>query len=324
MIAEQTLMPVANAPAELPPASMPLSVRIATVLAILVPLVGVAAVPFAVWGWGFRWTDLGLLLGFYVVTTLGVTVGFHRQFVHRSFETFMWVRFILAVFGSMAVQGSLFQWVGMHRRHHQFSDTQLDPHTPHHHGEGVAGLLAGFWHAHIGWFFKPDPPDLERYVKDLAARPALRVASALFPLWVALGLVLPAILGGIITQHWYGAWTGLAWGGLARVFLVHHVTWSINSACHLWGRQPFQSDDMSRNNVTLGILGLGEGWHNTHHAFPTSARHGLQWWQLDISYWVIRSLAAVGLAWNLNLPSAQAQAAKRVSCGSKNSIDILP
>ena len=281
--------------------------RLATLVVILIPLFGVVAAPFFVWGWGFRWTDLGLLLGMYTLTALGITVGFHRLFVHRSFETYMWVKFVFAVLGSMAVQGSLFQWVGRHRRHHQHSDTPEDPHTPHHHGAGVLGLLKGFWHAHIGWFFEADPPDLDRYVKDLAASRTLRVANALFPLWIALGLIVPALLGGLITQSWSGVWTGLVWGGLVRIFLVHHVTWSVNSACHLWGLRPYASEDESRNNFLFGVLALGEGWHNTHHAFPTSARHGLRWWQIDMSYWVIKSLELLRLAGNVKLPSLEAQ-----------------
>jgi stearoyl-CoA desaturase (Delta-9 desaturase) len=305
-------MPVDSAPAESHPRlPAPLTVRMVTILVIFVPLGGVIAAPFFLWGWGFGWTDLGLLLGMYFLTTLGITVGFHRLFVHRSFETFIWAKFIWAILGSMAVQGSLFQWVGRHRQHHRYSDTLEDPHSPQHGGGGVLGLLRGFWHAHIGWFFEADPPDLDRYVKDLSASRALRVASFLFPLWVALGLVIPAVLGGVITLSWAGAWTGLIWGGLVRIFLVHHVTWSVNSACHLWGLQPYKSHDESRNNFIFGILALGEGWHNTHHAFPTSARHGLRWWQIDMSYWVIRTMTLLGLAWNLKLPTAEAQAKER-------------
>ena len=311
-MSEVTNIPVADPDAELPPTavgfgSAPLAVRLATLVVILVPMLGVVAAPFFVWGWGFGWTDLGLLVGMYVLTALGITVGFHRLFVHRSFETYTWVKFIFAVLGSMAVQGSLFRWVGRHRRHHQHSDTPHDPHTPHHHGTGVLGLLKGFWHAHMGWFFEADPPDLYRYVADLVGSRTLRVADALFPLWIALGIVLPAVLGGVITQSWRGVWTGLIWGGLVRVFLVHHVTWSVNSACHLWGLQPYGSKDESRNNFLFGVLALGEGWHNTHHAFPTSARHGLRWWQIDMSYWVIRTLELLRLAWNVKLPSQQAQ-----------------
>lgn len=269
------------------------------------------AAAFFLKGWGFHWTDLGLLLGMYVLTSLGITVGFHRLFVHRSFETYAWVKFILAMFGSMAVQGSLFKWVGMHRRHHQFSDTPEDPHSPQHEGGGLLGVLRGFWHAHIGWFFDPDPPGLVHYLKDLIASRSLRVVNALFLAWVGIGLLLPAVLGGVITLSWMGVWTGLIWGGLVRLFLVHHVTWSVNSACHLWGFRPYRSNDESRNNIMFGILAMGEGWHNTHHAFPTSARHGLSWWQIDVSYWVIRTLALVGLAWNLKLPTLEAQARER-------------
>jgi stearoyl-CoA desaturase (delta-9 desaturase) len=282
-----------------------LTVRIVTFFAIVLPFAGVVAAPFFFWGWGFHWADLALLVGMYFLTALGITVGFHRLFVHRSFETYGWVKFIWAALGSMAVQGPMLKWVAMHRRHHQFSDTPNDPHSPQHEGRGVLGLMRGFWHSHIGWLFAADPKDLDRYVKDLSASRALRVASALFPLWITLGLVFPAIVCGVVMLSWAGVWTGLIWGGLVRVFLVHHVTWSVNSACHLWGWRPYRSDDQSRNNFVFGILALGEGWHNTHHAFPTSARHGLRWWEIDVSYWVIRTLALVGLAWNLKLPTKQ-------------------
>jgi len=212
----------------------------------------------------------------------------------------------------MAVQGPLLKWVATHRRHHQYSDRQEDPHSPHHHGQGVLGLLRGAWHAHLGWLFHPEPPDLDRYIKDLHQSRMLRMVNALFPVWVAAGLLIPAVLGGLLTKTWVGVGSGLVWGGLVRIFVVHHVTWSINSVCHLWGRRPYRSDDQSRDNVVFGFLGLGEGWHHTHHAFPTSARHGLRWWQLDLSYWVIKALALLGLAWNVKVPTKKAQAAQRV------------
>jgi stearoyl-CoA desaturase (Delta-9 desaturase) len=309
---ELTELPVADPGAELPapdegPERISLAVRLAVLVAIIAPLLSVVAAPFIVWGWGFGWTDLGLVLSLYVLTALGITVGYHRLFVHRSFETNIVVKFVWAVLGSMAVQGPLLKWVAMHRRHHQHSDTAGDPHSPHGHDGGVLGVWRGIWHAHIGWLFDPDPPDLDRYVQDLSRSRALRVASALFPVWVALSLLIPAVLGGLITRTWAGVWTGLIWGGLVRIFLVHHVTWSVNSACHLWGLRPYRSDDESRNNVVFGVLAMGEGWHNTHHAFPTSARHGLRWWQPDLSYYVIRLMRLVGLAWNVKLPSRQAQ-----------------
>ncbi len=310
---ELTVLPVANPEAELPPVDatvgrISLGLRIVYLVAVIVPFLGLVGAAVSIWGWGFHWVDLGLLLGMYILSALGITVGYHRLFTHHSFETNRVVQFILAVFGSMAIQGPVLKWVAMHRRHHQHSDQPEDPHTPHHHGGGVIGVLRGLWHAHLGWLFDPDPPDLLRYVKDLRQSALVRSVSALFPLWVLVGLLLPTIVGGLLSGTWAGALRGLAWGGLARIFLVHHVTWSVNSVCHLWGRQPYRSHDQSRDNAVFGVLALGEGWHNTHHAFPTSARHGLQWWQIDVSYWVIRGLAWLGLAWNIRLPSKQAVA----------------
>jgi stearoyl-CoA desaturase (delta-9 desaturase) len=280
-----------------------LGLRVATLLAVVVPFLGLIAALALLWGWGVTPVEVGLLAGMYGLTAIGITVGFHRLLSHRSFETNRVVRFVLAVLGSMAVQGPVLTWVARHRRHHQHSDTPADPHSPHHHGRGVLGLLRGFWHAHIGWAFRYDRTDLNRYVKDLRRSTSLRVANALFPLWVLVGLLLPAVLGGLITGTWAGAFLGFLWGGLARVFLVHHVTWSVNSVCHLWGSQPYRGGDESRNNLLFGILALGEGWHNNHHAFPTSARHGLRWWQIDVSYWIIRALHLFGLAWKVRLPA---------------------
>lgn len=307
---EEAVLPVADPPAELPPAPpgrAPFLMRAVTLIVIVVPLLGLVAAPFFLWGWGFSWTDMGLLIGMYLVTALGITVGFHRLFVHRSFETYTGVKFVFAVLGSMAVEGSMFRWVALHRRHHQHSDTPDDPHTPHHSGRGVLGVLRGAWHAHIGWFFEAAPPDLDEYVKDLNKSRTLRIADALWPLWVVLGLVIPGLIGGLIKGSWLGVWTGMIWGGLVRILLVHHVTWSVNSACHLWGLRPYKSEDESRNNVILGILALGEGWHNAHHAFPTSARHGLRWWQIDVSYYLIRLMSWAGLAWKVRVPSSEAQ-----------------
>ena len=285
--------------------------RIATLLGVTIPLAGLVAAVVFLWGWGFHWAELGLLLGMYTITVLGVTVGFHRLFVHRSFETYLPVKVILTALGSMALQGTMIHWVGLHRWHHQHSDNPEDVHSPHHGGRGILGFLRGFWHSHIGWAFRADPPGLDRYVQDLQKSPTLRAASSLFPLWAILGLLVPAAIGGAVAGSWWGAWIGMVWGGLVRIFLVHHVTWSINSVCHIWGFRPFRSEDESRNNIVLGILAFGEGWHNTHHAFPTSARHGLRWWEFDLSYLVIRGLALVGLTWTLKVPSLDAQRRER-------------
>jgi stearoyl-CoA desaturase (delta-9 desaturase) len=310
---ELTPLPVADPIAELLPLELasqraPLGVRIVTMVAIIVPFLGLVAAPFFLWGWGFTWVDFGLLVGMYILTALGITVGFHRLFTHRSFETYLPVKIIFTILGSMAVQGPMLKWVAMHRRHHQHSDTAEDPHSPHHHGSGIVGLLRGAWHAHMGWFFHRDPENLERYVGDLRKSRALRIASGLVIVWIVLGLAIPAVLGGILAGSWMGVWTGLIWGGLVRIFLVHHVTWSVNSACHLWGLRFYPGSDQSRDNVVFGILALGEGWHGTHHAFPTSARHGLRWWQLDVSYWFIRALAFMRLVWDIKLPARTSKA----------------
>jgi stearoyl-CoA desaturase (delta-9 desaturase) len=323
---ELTVLPVADPIAELPPREAtadraPLGLRVASLVAVLVPFFGLLAAGIYLWGWGFSWVDLGLLLAMYFFTAVGITVGYHRLFTHRSFETRPAVQFVLGVLGSMAVEGPLLKWVAMHRRHHQYSDRPEDPHSPHHRGQGLVGLVRGLWHAHLGWILEADPPGLYRYVKDLRQSRLLRVVSALFFVWVALGLAIPAVLGGVLTQTWMGVWTGLLWGGLVRIFAVHHVTWSINSVCHLWGRRPYRTEDESRDNVVFGVLGLGEGWHHSHHTFPTSARHGLRWWQIDVSYWVIRGLALLGLAWNVKVPSREAQAAQRTEPRAERGTD---
>ena len=292
---------------------MSAAARVVNLLAVVLPFAGLVAAVVLLWGHGFSWVQLGLLLGMYVLTILGITVGFHRLFTHRAFESNRAVKAVLGVLGSMAVEGPLLKWVASHRIHHQHSDGDQDPHSPHAHGGagGVAGVLRGLWHAHVGWLFTPDVAGWRRYVGDLAKDRLLLKISALFPLWVVVGLLVPAVLGGLLTMTWSGALFGFIWGGLARVFLVHHVTWSINSVCHMWGSRPFKSGDESRNNFLMGVLAMGEGWHNNHHAFPTSARHGLRWWQLDVSYWVIRGLELLGLARKVRVPAAATMLAKR-------------
>ena len=237
--------------------SVPHSVRIINLLAVTLPLIGVIVGVVSLWGSGFNSTYLGLLLGMYFLTGLGITVGFHRLFTHRSFETTAWLKAAFLILGSMAMEGPLLRWVAQHRLHHQHSDKPADPHSPHHHVTGPISMLRGLWHSHIGWIFDPDASDLYRYVGDLRKDGLIRTISALFPLWACLGLAIPAILGGLFTQTWMGALLGFVWGGLARIFLVHHITWSINSVCHLWGKRPFDSDDQSRNNVIFGLLGFG-------------------------------------------------------------------
>jgi stearoyl-CoA desaturase (delta-9 desaturase) len=278
---------------------------VGTFIGVTVPLVGViaAAVLGSLLGW-FSWVDLGLLVGMYTLTMLGITVGFHRLFTHRAFQAVAPVQFVLGVLGSMTFQGPLLSWVGRHRLHHQHSDHEGDPHSPYPMGRGIRSWLRGFWHSHIGWAFAPMPDWLDRYAGDLRKSRMLRIVDALFPLWALLGVLIPAAIGFAVLG-WRGAITGFVWGGLVRIFLGHHVTWSVNSVCHLWGSRPYASGDESRNNAIVGVLAMGEGWHNNHHAFPSSARHGLRWWQIDVSWMVIQTLVLCRLAWRVRLPSAE-------------------
>jgi stearoyl-CoA desaturase (delta-9 desaturase) len=285
--------------------------RIAMLIATVLPLLGVGVAIWLLYGSVVSAVDLGLLAGFYVLTGLGITVGFHRLLTHQSFRTTTGVRVFFAVAGSMAVQGAVIDWVATHRRHHAYSDQVGDPHSPHVDAAGGAfRVLKGLWYAHLGWLFSPDQTVKSAWAPDLMRDPAIAKVHRLFPWLVAATFVAPAVLGGLITMSWAGALSGLVWGGLVRVFLLHHVTWSINSICHVFGTRPFESHDEARNNPVMALLGFGEGWHNGHHAFPASARHGLRWWEFDASWLVIRSLQALGLARNVKLPSA-AQLARR-------------
>ncbi len=287
------------------------AVRIATFITIVLPLLGLIAGMILLWPIGFGWTTLGLLLGFYAFTGLGITVGYHRYFTHKSFDTSRFMKWVLGVAGSMATEGSILYWVATHRCHHQHSDSEHDPHSPHHHGDGMWAMIKGACHAHVGWMLPGERPDVPRYAPDLLKDRDIVLMSRLFPLWVFLGLALPTVLGGVITLSWSGALLGFIWGGLVRVLLVHHITWSINSVCHIWGSRPFNSHDHSRNNLIFGILGFGEGWHNNHHAFPASARHGLRWWEIDTSYMLIKGMSWVGLTSNVKVPSRERIEAKK-------------
>jgi stearoyl-CoA desaturase (delta-9 desaturase) len=274
------------------------------------PFLGLIAAIVLMWGRGVGWLDLGLLLGCYTIAALGVTVGFHRMFTHRALRAGPVVRLIFALAGSSSVQGPVLQWCAVHRRHHQHSDRPGDPHSPHLHGPGLSGVLRGMWHAHLGWLFLPEPADLARSVPDLIADPVLAFVDRFFWLWVLIGWVAPGIVAGLILHSWGAALGGLLWGGLVRTFIHHHITWSINSVCHVWGTRPFVVADQSRNNVLFGLLAFGEGWHNNHHAFPTSARHGLRWWQIDGSWWVILALRRLGAVREVRVPAAKAIAAR--------------
>jgi stearoyl-CoA desaturase (delta-9 desaturase) len=284
---------------------------------VFAPPVGIAYAMYELWHRGFDWLYLGLLIGMYLFSGLGVTIGWHRLFTHRAFKTPTWVRATLAIAGSMSVQGPILWWCAQHRVHHQHSDQAGDPHSPHLHGagDGFLGTLRGAWHAHLGWVFHPDRADLMRYVGDLQREPMLWWIDRLFVLWILLGLAIPTAIAGLVTHSWTGALLGLAWGGAVRVFMVHHITWSINSVCHIWGTSPFGGDH-SKNNPIFGVLAFGEGWHNNHHTFPTSARHGLRWWEFDLSYVLIRAMEWVGMASDVKVPAREAIIAKETSAKS--------
>jgi stearoyl-CoA desaturase (delta-9 desaturase) len=270
---------------------------------VILPLLAlVVAIPFA-WGWGLTWTDIVIALVFYVASGLGITVGYHRYFTHGSFKAKRPLRFALALAGSLAMQGPVITWVADHRRHHAFSDKEGDPHSPWLFGTGPIALAKGFWHSHMGWLFDRDKTNRQRFTPDLLADKGVRRIDSLFVLWSALTLLVPAALGGLFTLSWWGALTAFFWAGLVRVGLLHHVTWSINSICHMIGDAPFAARDHSRNVWPLALLSFGESWHNLHHADPTCARHGVQRGQIDISARVIWLFEKLGWAYSVRWPT---------------------
>ena len=275
--------------------------RIITGIVTAVPFIGLGLVCWQVWAELLHWSDIVVFAILYVATALGVTVGFHRHLTHRSFATTRWFRGVLAALGSVAIEGPVISWVADHRKHHAFADVQGDPHSPHvDHGGGWSGALRGLAHAHVGWLFiHTQRGARKRYAPDLIADPVVSFVDRTFLVWAIGGLVAAFGLGWLIGGTLTAALTGLLWGGAVRMLVVHHVTYSINSLCHYFGRQRFDTGDESRNLAWLSLLTMGEAWHNNHHAFPTSAAHGMRWWELDISSLVIRGLERVGLVWDV-------------------------
>jgi stearoyl-CoA desaturase (Delta-9 desaturase) len=288
--------------------------RFITGLVTVVPVLALGLVAWQLWDVALGWNDIFVFLAMYIFTGLGITVGFHRLFTHRSFKTTRPIRIALAALGSMAIEGPIVAWVADHRKHHAFSDQLGDPHSPHvEHGQGLRGALRGLVHAHVGWLFIHSQRGRKtRYAPDLMHDPDMVWIDQTF-LWWAIGGVLVSfglgfLFGGF---NWKAGLTGMLWGGLVRVLVLHHVTYSINSLCHYFGRAPYQTGDESRNLAWLAPLSLGEAWHNGHHAFPTSARHGLERGQLDISAAVIGTLQRIGLAWDVIRIEPARVAAKR-------------
>jgi stearoyl-CoA desaturase (delta-9 desaturase) len=301
-------------PKPLTEGAQPLGILIALWSFVILPFLALlAAVPVA-WGGWLTWTDLAIGLVWYVVAGLGITVGFHRYFTHGSFKAKRWLRVILAISGSLAVEGNITQWVADHRRHHAFSDLDGDPHSPWRFGTSVWGLTKGLFHAHVGWLFQRELSNRKRFAPDLLADKDISRVDRLFPVLVAISLLGPTIMGGLLTWSWQGALTAFFWAGLVRIALLHHVTWSINSVCHVYGERPFEvrEGDKASNFWPLAILSFGESWHNLHHADPTSARHGVLPGQVDISARVIWLFEKVGSAHDVRWPKPERIAAKMV------------
>jgi stearoyl-CoA desaturase (delta-9 desaturase) len=281
--------------------------RFLTGLVTVIPFFALGVVGWQVWSSLLSWSDIAVFAITYAFTALGVTVGFHRHFTHRSFKTKGPIRAALAIFGSAAIEGPIISWVADHRKHHAFSDREGDPHSPH----GHDGVLRGLFHAHVGWLFiHTQRANRQRYAPDLMADPVIRFVDRTFVLWVLAGLAVPFGLGWLIGGSLDTALTGLLWGGAVRMLVLHHVTYSINSLCHFFGRRRFAVDDESRNLAWLSLFSLGESWHHNHHAFPTSAHHGLRWWEIDVSSLVIRALRRTGLAWDVIEVSPERQQRK--------------
>lgn len=290
--------------------------RIITGTVTILPALALGVVAWQAWQSALHLHDLVVFAIVYFATGFGVTVGFHRHLTHRSFKTFAPIRALLAILGSAAIEGPVISWVADHRKHHAFSDKEGDPHSPHvDHGHGWSGALKGLAHAHLGWLFiHTQRGSRERYTPDLVSDPVIRFVDRTFVLWALLGLAVPFALGFALTGSIIGGLTGLLWGGLVRMFVLHHVTYSINSLCHFFGRQRFQTSDQSRNLLWLAIPSMGEAWHNNHHAFPTSSEHGMSRLErmLDLSAHVIWLMEKLGLAWNVVRISPDSQARKAI------------
>ena len=275
--------------------------RIATGTVTVIPFLALGVVVWQAWSNSLYWSDVIVFAIMYTLTGLGITVGFHRHLTHRAFKAKKPVTVALTIMGTAAVEGPVTAWVADHRKHHAFADEEGDPHSPHvGHSGGFTGAMKGLLHAHVGWLFIHDERgSKERYAPDLLEDPAIRFVDRTFLWWIAAGLALPFLLGWAIGGSLHTALTGLLWGGAVRMLVLHHVTYSINSLCHFFGRKSYDTGDESRNLAWLAPLSFGEAWHNNHHAFPTSAAHGLRWYQLDISALVIRGLERLGLAWDV-------------------------
>ncbi|HWE55829.1 MAG TPA: acyl-CoA desaturase [Acidimicrobiales bacterium] len=283
-----------------------------TVFLVVPFLAIIAAVPLT-WGWGLTLRDVIIATVMYAVTGLGITVGFHRYLTHRSFVARRPVRIALAIAGSMALQSSAIQWVADHRRHHRFSDKEGDPHSPWRYGTSFGALAKGFLYSHVGWLYDWEKTDELKYAPELIADPDINYISRKFSTWVGVSLLLPPLVGGLWGWSWQAAVTAFVWGSLIRIALLHHVTFAINSVCHITGRRPFRTKDRSQNVWWLSILSFGESWHNFHHAEPTSARHGVRFFEIDTSAMLIKTMERLHWVSDVRWPDRSTIARRRVT-----------
>lgn len=272
----------------------------------------IAAIALILLGHPIGKTEVGLFLVCTVIIGVGTSVGFHRYFTHRSFKASRPVHIALAILGSMAAQGPVIFWVALHRLHHELSDKSGDPHSPNLHGDGILDRIRGLWYAHVGWTYKYAVPNANYYAGDMIRDKTISKISKQYLWWVAIGLLIPAVLGGLFTQTWFGVLTGFLWGGLVRMFFWHNMVWCITSVAHVIGTRPLKSGDLSTNNFWLAIPTMGESWHNNHHAFPHVAIVGFEWWQLDPSGWLIRAMETMGWVWDVKVASPGKISAKKV------------
>jgi stearoyl-CoA desaturase (delta-9 desaturase) len=315
-VAQAVSAPTVQGVRALDPGAVRLQRRL-TLVVTVVPFIGLAWAAWSLRDGALGLLNLSLFFGFYLFTGLGVTIGLHRLFTHRSFQTSTWMKALLAIAGSMAIQGPVITWVSNHRRHHAFADKEGDPHSPHlDEGPGVAGVLKGLWHAHLGWLFGTDETVPERWAPDLLKDPVVRKVSRQFPLWVVASFAAPAVIAFVFTGETSAAVSAFIWGSLVRIFFLHHVTWSINSICHFYGKRPFETTDHSTNNWVLSLISFGESWHNNHHAFPNSARHGLGRGQIDISASLIMLMHKLGWARAVKVAPGK-QIAKKAGVGAE-------
>ncbi len=281
---------------------------------VWLPIIGVVSAIALLWNQWVNWVDLTLFLTMYTVCAFGITLGFHRMLTHKAFQAHPWVKTFFLISGSMAMQGPALHWAATHTQHHANSDDEGDPHSP----------LKSLWHAHVGWILNDFKPDIQKYAGAMLKDPIIVFVHNTFWLWVFVGLAIPSLIGAgaayLMGQSaWFGALTGLIWGGFVRLFFNQHITWAVNSICHTFGSRQFETTDESRNNFLFGILAMGEGWHNNHHAFPRSARHGMSWKQPDPSAWAIWIMEKLGLIKDVVLISR-----KRIEARLRSEPDPTP